>query len=72
MRNKTRSATAKRTTALIAAAMRDLPNRLKCPKCGRRRSKMMFGLRVMKRDANGVPLVIRRQSYCGSCRGLPS
>lgn len=64
-----KNGTSKKAKARVAAAMRDLPARATCPKCGRSRKKEMFGVRVMKRDAQGVPLVVRRQSYCRECRG---
>lgn len=45
-----------------------LPEKLTCPCCHAHIPKMNFGVRVMKRDANGIPVVIRRQSYCKACR----
>ena len=45
-----------------------LPEKLTCPCCNAHIPKQNFGVRVMKRDAAGIPLVIRRQSYCKSCR----
>ena len=63
-----KTAAEKKTTALLAGALRKLPSRLACPKCGKTRPKEMFGLRVMKRDVRGIPVVIRRQSYCAACR----
>ena len=45
-----------------------LPEKLTCPCCNAHIPKRNFGVRVMKRDENGVPVVIRRQSYCKACR----
>ena len=45
-----------------------LAEKLTCPCCNATIPKMNFGVRVMKRDAAGIPLVIRRQSYCKACR----
>lgn len=45
-----------------------LPDLLKCPKCGARRHKNAFGVRVMMRDAQGRPMNILRQSHCKPCR----
>ena len=69
MKMKTKTAIEKKTDALLAAAYRKLPARVKCPKCGKTRSKDQFGLRVMARDAKSVPTKISRQSYCKECRG---
>ena len=54
---------------MLAAAFEALPKRTVCPKCKKSQTKEAFGLRVMARDAAGVPTRIARQSYCGSCRG---
>lgn len=59
----------RKTALLLATALEQLPKRLTCPKCKRSRSKDVFGLRVMARDAKGVPTRIARQSYCRDCRG---
>lgn len=45
-----------------------LPAKLACPCCKAHLPKMNFGVRVMQRDATGLPTVIRRQSYCKACR----
>ena len=45
-----------------------LPEKLTCPCCEAHIPKKNFGVRVMKRDALGVPVIIRRQSYCKACR----
>ena len=58
-----------KTNALQATTLKNLPQWLKCPKCGRSRTKEMFGLRVMSRDAMGVPTRIAKQSYRKECRG---
>lgn len=63
------TAVEKKAEALHAVAMKALPERLTCPKCGKTRAKAQFGLRVMARDAKGLPTRIARQSYCSSCRG---
>lgn len=52
----------------IKAFYDSLPERLTCPCCNATLPKMNFGVRVMKRDANNNPTVIRRQSYCRACR----
>lgn len=52
----------------VAAFFDSLPPLLTCPCCNATLPKMNFGVRVMKRDANNVPTVIRRQSYCRACR----
>lgn len=52
----------------IKAFYDSLPERLTCPCCNATLPKMNFGVRVMKRDANNIPTVIRRQSYCRTCR----
>jgi hypothetical protein len=58
-----------KTLALLDAALKSLPKRIACPKCKKNRVREAFGVRVMARDANGKPLRVARQSYCGSCRG---
>jgi hypothetical protein len=63
-----KTATEKKTEALLAAAFRKLPKRITCPKCKKTKARDAFGLRVMARDAKGVPTSIARQSYCGKCR----
>jgi hypothetical protein len=45
-----------------------LPENLTCPCCKFHGHKMNFGVRVIKRDANGVPVKMRAQSYCKACR----
>lgn len=45
-----------------------LPEKLTCPCCSATLPKKNFGVRVMKRDANGMPVKMRAQSYCGACR----
>lgn len=45
-----------------------LPEKLTCPCCNAHIPKRNFGVRVMKRDTLGVPVIIRRQSYCKACR----
>lgn len=52
----------------IKAFYDSLPERLTCPCCNATLPKMNFGVRVMKRDADNNPTVIRRQSYCRACR----
>ena len=69
MKTKTKTAVEKKTEALLAAAYRKLPARVKCPKCKRTRAKDQFGLRVMARNGRGLPTKIARQSYCKACRG---
>lgn len=53
---------------LIANFYQGLPEKLTCPCCSAHLPKMNFGVRVMKKDALGLPLIIRRQSYCKACR----
>lgn len=53
---------------LVAKFFAELPEWLHCPKCGFHQTKGNFGVRVMKRDAQGKPIVLRRQSYCKGCR----
>lgn len=65
---KTATVASKKTQALLAAASEALPKRIVCPKCNKNRTKDAFGLRVMGRDAKGVPTRIARQSYCKACR----
>jgi hypothetical protein len=62
------TATEKKTAALLRAALRKLPARRRCPRCGKLKGKAAFGLRVMERDKAGLPVRIRVQSYCGPCR----
>lgn len=64
----TKKTVEKKAAALHAAAMQSLPKRVRCPKCGRVRSREDFGLRVMSRDPAGLPTRISRQSYCKDCR----
>lgn len=45
-----------------------LPEKLTCPCCHAHIPKRNFGVRVMKRDSLGIPVIIRRQSYCKACR----
>jgi len=45
-----------------------LPEKLTCPCCKAHIPKQNFGVRVMKRDANGVPTKMRAQSWCRACR----
>lgn len=45
-----------------------LPQKLTCPCCKFYGHKMNFGVRVMKKNAKGMPVVLRRQSYCKACR----
>jgi hypothetical protein len=54
---------------ILKATFKSLPSRLRCPKCGRTRGKEFFGLRVAKKDPEGLPILIYRQSYCRDCRG---
>ena len=58
----------KKIAAVLASALRKLPRRIKCPKCGRSRGKEQFGLRTMEKDESGVPTRVRAQSWCRSCR----
>lgn len=53
---------------LINEFYNKLPEKLTCPCCNATIPKLNFGVRVMKKDAQGLPLVIRRQSYCKACR----
>lgn len=69
MTTKKTTAVERKTEALRAAAMRALPRRAKCPRCGKTKGREAFGLRVMARDEREVPTVIRRQSHCSACRG---
>ena len=52
----------------VAAFMASLSEIQHCPCCQQHKNKAEFGVRVMKRDVNGVPVSIRRQSYCRTCR----
>ena len=52
----------------VKAFFATLPDLLTCPCCSATLPKMNFGVRVMKRGTDGQPLVMRRQSYCRSCR----
>ena len=54
--------------ALVQAFYETLPENLTCPCCKFHGHKMNFGVRVIKRDANGVPVKMRPQSYCKACR----
>lgn len=45
-----------------------LPERLYCPKCDCYKAKEDVGVRVMSRSITGLPVVIKRQSYCRPCR----
>lgn len=45
-----------------------LPDKCRCRRCHKPRAKAEFGLRVMAKDANGKPVRIARQSWCGRCR----
>ena len=45
-----------------------LPEKLTCPCCKFHGHKLNFGVRVIKRDASGVPVKMRPQSYCKACR----
>jgi hypothetical protein len=58
----------KKIAALLTTAVQKLPLRIVCPKCGKNRPRKFFGLRVMKRDGQGLPTAIRRQSWCSTCR----
>lgn len=69
MTTKKTTAVEKKTEAMRAAAMRALPKRITCPKCKKTKARDAFGLRVMARDAKGLPTRIARQSYCAECRG---
>ncbi len=53
---------------LVAAAFNALPAELTCPKCHLTKPKEVFGTRVTKKDAEGKPLKVVRQSYCKGCR----
>jgi hypothetical protein len=59
---------ARSNTDIIKAFYDSLPEKLTCPCCKFHGHKMNFGVRVMKKDANGVPLKMRAQSYCKACR----
>lgn len=48
--------------------MATLPGSAECPKCKHTLRQDDFGVRVMKKDANGLPLRLSRQSYCKACR----
>jgi hypothetical protein len=52
----------------VAAFYKTLPDFLTCPHCNGTKPKSDFGVRVMKKDAEGNPAVIRRQSWCRGCR----
>lgn len=58
----------KKTKAMMTAALRKLAATATCPKCGKRKKKEQFGMRVMGRDARGLPTRIARQSWCKECR----
>lgn len=45
-----------------------MPPRAICPCCKVDLPVRRFGLRVMKRNADGTAAVVRRQSYCRGCR----
>lgn len=45
-----------------------LPEKLTCPCCSATLPKSNFGVRVMKKNAHGLPIQMRRQSYCRACR----
>jgi hypothetical protein len=45
-----------------------LPVTAMCPKCSTVRHRTDFGVRIMKKDARGLPLSLLRQSYCKTCR----
>lgn len=51
-----------------AAFYESLDESFTCPKCHIEKHKAEFGVRVMKKDADGKPLKISRQSYCRQCR----
>jgi len=53
---------------VVAKFFEALPEKLTCPCCKAHIPKQNFGVRVMKRDANGVPVKMRAQSYCKACR----
>lgn len=48
--------------------MASLPPELECPKCGAKKSKHEFGIRVPRDKTTGVPIRAVRQSYCKPCR----
>lgn len=52
----------------VVAFFNSLPSHLHCPCCQKDVAKDLVGVRVMKRDANGLPVSIRRQSHCKACR----
>jgi rubredoxin len=66
---KMTTAAEKKAEALLAAAFEALPKRIVCPKCNKNRAKDAFGLRILARNAKGVPTRIARQSWCAECRG---
>jgi hypothetical protein len=53
---------------LVQKFFETLPEKLTCPCCKFHGHKMNFGVRVIERDASGVPVKMRAQSYCKSCR----
>lgn len=53
----------------VSDVFRALAPRLKCPCCQKTKPKEVFGIRIMKRDRQGFPVQVRRQSYCAPCRG---
>ncbi len=63
-----KNTTTKTADALLVAAMKKLPKRATCRKCGKSRTRGSFGLRVMARSAKGLPTRIARQSWCRECR----
>lgn len=63
------TATEKKIAKALAATLKVLPQRAKCPKCKKAKSVATgFGLRVMSRDSKGIPTRVARQSYCKTCR----
>lgn len=62
--------------ALDAQLLRDLvtrmPQEMHCPHCDKTLPKEAFGARIMKRNPQGLPMVIQRQSYCRPCRRTPA
>ncbi|MCC6334291.1 MAG: hypothetical protein IT380_09925 [Myxococcales bacterium] len=53
----------KTEAAVLAQAFRDLPQRPRCPRCKKGRPKNYFGVRILARDADGLPRTVRRQSW---------
>lgn len=54
-----------------AAFLKTLPARAVCPRCSQELRREAFGTRVLRKDPNGLPQLMGRQSYCQPCRRKP-